>query len=221
MIAEIYYYTSSELNAKDMKLEVGKTIDLVVPKRGKLIYQLNKEDNLLFHILKTPHSTVEEIDKNTVMVKDAFIQSSQLLTTSVMQNILDLTKEDPTTRNGFLLDWAFDHCFRSTIIHYMSKYPSMRKHLDRLIYDNINNFEVTNILIHMINRYDYDIHKNNDRLLTQAAMSKNITLCEYLIEERDCLIPPNIFKIYKTHGSKRFPLMWELLSKHADKVDWR
>ena len=221
MIAEIYYYTSCEADVKENGLKVGEEVDLVVPVKGKLLHSLSLEDNILFHVLTTPNSIVEPIDNNTISIKNVYIQSFQALSPSVIENIIEIDKEDVYARHGFILDWAIEHCFRSVIIFYLSKYPTLRKYIDRLIYDNLTKTDRTWTLIQIIKRYEYDVHKNNDALFKQAAMCKNIKMCEILLNEKGCLIPANIFKIYKTHGSKHYPLMWEFLKENADKVDWR
>ena len=221
MIVEIYYYSTTEEKANDLNLEINKIMDIVVPIKGKFLYGLQIHDNLIYQVLTTPASRIEQIDNNFIKIYNAYIQSKQALGPIMIENIVDLDREDVHCRNGILIEWAFYHEFRSVLIKYFSKYPTLRKLIGSIIYEYLENTKYADLIIRVIRRYDYDVHKNNDNLFYQAAMTKNYKVCKFLLEEKDCRIPVNIYKIFRSYGGKRFPQMWELFSNHADKVDWR
>lgn len=218
MLAQIFYMSTDVDWDEEYCFDKGEYGDFTVCKTGKFLNKLSINDDILYTIMATPSSTIEDKNSDECKILNGFVENKQALTPSLMENIIDLNKENIYSSNGVLFRWAFEHKFRSTLIHYFDKYPTSRKYLDSLIYNYLTKVSYSDLIIEMVNRYDYDVKKDGNRLFSQAAMCKNDYLCRWLIEEKDAIIPSTIYKIYMTYGS-RFKDMRDLIQEHSDKVD--
>lgn len=217
MIAQSFYMLGScNENMDDYK--PGDIGDFVVCKHGKLLNSLSRDDDLLYTIITIPDTTIEEENCNTIVLHGAIIDNKQALGPGLMESIISTDKEDIYAANGSLFRWAFEHRFKSTLIHYFDKYPTSRKYIDGLIYKHISKFTYTDLTIFLIERYSYDVEKDGNKLFDQAASVKNDLLCRYLIEQKDVMIPSLLYKIYMNYG-KRYADMFELFREHSDKVE--
>lgn len=222
MIAQIYYLPMSQDEYQEFieNHKEGFVDEVVVPKHGKLLNTLKVEDDILLSLMSTPKTEITN-NRNTISLTNMLISSKQALGPIVMETIIDTDNEDVYASNCILIKWAFYHKFKSTLMHYFSKYQTLRKCIGSLIYGYINKPGYTDMIEFVIDKYDYDIHKDNDRLIQTAALSKNYHLTKYLIEDKNCLIPPNVYNIYMKCGKNQTKLIWELIKNNADKVDIR
>lgn len=215
MIVQTFYMLADEITEG---CKVGDIGSFSVCKHGKLLYDLRVDTDVIFTIVSTPATQIEKETSAYITLNNAIIQERQALTPSLIESIIDIDKEDIYIGNGILFKWAFEHRFRSTLLHYFNKYPTSRKYIDGLIYSYLDKVSYSDLIIDLIKRYNYDVKKDGNRLITSAAMCKNDYLCRWLIEEKDVLIPSTLYKIYMMHGS-RFKDMWDLIQEHSDKVD--
>lgn len=220
MIVQTYYLSISQddRDSFDEAYKVKLIDEIVVPKHGKFLNRLEIDDDILITLMTTPTSTIIE-DRDSVTVTNTMISNIQALTPSMIDTIIASDKEDVYANNAILLKWAFEHKFKSTLIYYFRKHKTMRKYIDALIYQNLDRPNYSDMIIFLLERYDYDISKNNNRLFDQAALSKNYKIVEYLLREKDAAIPSNIYNIYKKVGSRRYTQIWDLFKEYADRVE--
>lgn len=212
------FYALTSCNVEIDDYDAGDIGNFVVCKHGKLLNKLNTNDDIIFTISMTPDSKIVEEDNTNMVIDNAVVMQRQALTPSLIENIISGDKEDIYADRGSLFRWAFHHQFKSTLMYYFDKYPTSRKFIDTLIYKYIDKFSYTDLIIFLIERYNYDVKKDGNKLFGQAASVKNDLLCRYLIEEKDVMIPSLLYKIYMNYG-KRYKDMFYLFREHSDKVD--
>lgn len=216
MIAQTFYLSAS---IEDEPYQVNDTIDsIMVPKQNKFLFGLRPDHDIVYTLM-----TIDEVERDRegafVKIHNAVVIKKQVLDPSLIETIIDYSRESIYDNSGVILEWAFEHKFRSVIIYYLKKYPTLCKFIDKLIYRNISHNNYGDMIIFLIKNYKYDVFKENNRLFKQAAMCKNYVLCEYLLEETSVPIPANVYKIYMNYGKHRYQHMWDLLKKYTNRVE--
>ena len=219
MIAQSFY-TLGSISADIEDYNLGEINDFVVCKHGKLLNSLDREDDVIYTIMATPATTIVEENSDTMVLHNAVFENRQALTPSLIESIINTDKEDIYTERGILFKWAFEHQFKSTLLHYFDKYPTSRKYIDKLIYKYLGRFSYNDLIIFLIDRYHYDITKDGNKLFATAFSFKNDYLCRYLIEKKGAMIPSLLYKISMTCGKRNGNKdMYELFQEYSDKVD--
>lgn len=220
MLTQIYYCSMTQNELDHMNIKQGDILEIIsAPTRGSFLKSLTIHDEVLITLsANVTMNKPTDNSKDIVVLSNARVDCIQVLSSLTINEVLSLYNEDPTGSNGIVLDWAFEQGFKSVLIHYLDKYPELRKHIGRIIYAHISNHSKVWLMKTLIDRYDYDITANDNRLITQAAMNKNDTLCEYLLKEKDARIPENVFNVFMNFGTKRFQHMWDLLKRYKSRV---
>lgn len=221
MLTQIYYCSMTQTEFSDLGVHEGDIIPaLSVPTPGNFLRSLSMYDELLVTLAVDVviNNKTDVVNDDTTSIINAIVSSVQALTPITINEVINRYQENPAIHNGIILDWAFQQDFKSILIEYLDKYPDLKKHIGRLLYSNIKRNDKAHLMKLLIDRYDYDITAENYRLFTQAAMSKNEALCEYLLEEKDSRIPENVFNAFMSFGTKRFQNMWNLLKRYKNRV---
>lgn len=219
MIIRSFYYTVS-LNENEDSPKSGSIIeDIEVQKNGGILSMLRENHNIVY-IISVVENELEYTTNDMIRIKRGYIENIQTLTPSLLDSIIETTGENiENSNNGKnLIIWAYHNKFRSILIEYLLKYPYLCKYVESMIHHFIDKSDYNMIAIDYIKRYNYDITKDNHLLFTQAAMVKNIGLCEILLEEFNAMIPEHIYNLYMKFGKKKYQHMWKLFKNYKDRV---
>lgn len=160
-------------------------------------------------------------DENKILLKNAIVQSKQVISPSVLDTIVSTNNSQLDERDIYgLLQYAFVNKFKSTIVKYIKLIDDKSKLIDHLVYQYLDRFDLSDMITFIVSfRHYYTPTKDNNRLLAQAAMCKNYNVCEFLLEKYDdAMIPQNVFNAFKEHGNHRYQHMWKLLKQYSDRV---
>lgn len=220
MISQMYYLSTIHDTIEELQYTKGASVtDVWLTKKGHFLKQLQETEEFLvtFVVLE---DCIEKVDKKNLAIKAkvATIQNIQSLTPSVMDEVIKSDGSDLVNDIDRLLMWAFYNKFKSTLIYYLDKYPASRRYISKLIHSYCGKPAYAELSLFLIKRYNYDITKDNHLLFERAAMSKNVCLCELLLDECDAKIPANVYNAFKNFGTKKFQHMWNILKNYSDRV---
>lgn len=201
------------VNNNEDEIEGNETVIACCLKQA-IKQQFTRDTNIieLYEIDNAQDADNVEVSRENLIVSSAVIPST----------IKDLIEEydiEPDISHGIFLNWAIAHSFMSTVIYLLSNHKEkMSAYINSAIIDGISSYRIIqpNIFDYIIDHCNYDIHINEEYLLSICVMGKNYTMSEYLLE-RGANIPIGVYRAFQLNH-KKFKNMWKLLYHYRERV---
>lgn len=166
----------------------------------------------------TSESKVMETANNgrSIVATDMELVETNSLTPSYMQSVLLNDGLSPMDNNGMILMWSVEQEMKSMIIFLLKNYPSLKIYMDHIVNAYITRAKYNSVMELLIERFGYDISKDNYRMLQLVAFRKDADFTEYLLE-KGSMIPRSVYSAFNVN-KRKFKEMWRLINRYADRI---